>query len=132
MKPTCKFCGAHHDAVEPHPAEAVRAALAELRRTEPKVSAIEVGRKTFEQTREQVAGVTKPQPVTVHVTSPEPPVTVHPEPERTVTEPERTVTRNRAWEARNEDQVREADRKRQQRRRAAHSGGVEGTSEPTS
>ena len=128
MKPTCKFCRAHHDAVEPHPAEAVREALAELRRTEPKVSAIEVGRKTFQEAREQVASVTKPQPVT----SPEPPVTVHMEPERTVTEPERTVTRNRAWEAKNQDRVREANRERQQRRRAAHSGGVDGTSGSTS
>ena len=131
MKPTCKFCLAHHDADEGHPAEAVREALAELRRTEPKVSAIEVGRHTFEDVRERVA---KPvtSPVTVHPEPVEAPVTVHLEPERTVTEPERTVTRNRAWEAKNQDRVREANRDRQQRRRAAHSGAVDGMPGSTS
>ena len=131
MKPTCKFCLAHHDADEGHPPEAVRAALAELRRTEPKVSAIEVGRKTFEEAREQVAGVTKPQPVTSPVTSPEPPVTVHVTSPQPVTSPS-SVTKEQAWRERNRDQVREADRKRQQRRRAAHNGGVDGMPGSTS
>ena len=128
MKPMCKFCGAHHDAVEPHPAEAVREALRELRRTEPKVSAIEVGRHTFEEVREHVGSVTKPQPVTSPVTSPEPVVT---SPSAPVTSPG-SVTKEQAWRERNRDQVREADRKRQQRRRAAHSGAVDASSEPPS
>ena len=126
MKPTCKFCGAHHDAVEPHPPEAVREALAELRRTEPKVSAIEVGRHTFEDVRESV-----PKPVTSPVTSPEPPVTVHVTSPPPVTSPG-SVTKEQAWRERNKDRVRGADRKRQQRRRAANSGAVDGMSEPAS
>ena len=124
MKPTCKFCLAHHDAVEPHPPEAVRATLAELRRTEPKVSAIEVGRKTFQEAREHVEAprhVTKAPPIG-NVTAPSGNVT--PVAERRA--------KQAAWEAKNQDRVREANRERQQRRRAAHSGAVEGTPEPAS
>ena len=65
MKPLCGFCDAHHYVEEPHPAEAVREALAKLRATESflggRMSAIEVGRKTFAEVRE--ASVTEP-PVT--------------------------------------------------------------------
>ena len=124
MKPTCKFCAAHHDADEPHPAEAVRAALAELRRTEPKVSAIEVGRKTFQEAREHVEAprhVTKAPPIG-NVTAPSGNVTAVAE----------RRAKQAAWEAKNKDRVREANRERQQRRRAAHSGAVDGMSEPTS
>ena len=55
MKPLCGFCGGHHYSDEPHPGEAVREALAKLREMEPRVSAIEVGRKTFAEAREHVA-----------------------------------------------------------------------------
>ena len=123
VKPTCKFCAAHHYAVEEHPEEAVRAALQRLRASaEPELSGFAVGERTIEEVR-----VTKPQPVTSPVTSPEPVVT-SPQP---VTSPS-SVTKEQAWRERNRDQVRDADRKRQQRRRAAHSGGVEGMEEPSS
>ena len=118
MKPTCKFCAAHHDAVEPHPPEAVRAALAELRRTEPKVSVIEVGRKTFQEAREHVAPVTKP-PAPRYVT---------PEP---VTKPpiEATVLRNPKG-GRPRSHSTSAERQRAYRER--HGGGVEAGEEPAS
>ena len=116
MKPLCGFCGGHHYVEEPHPGEAVREALAKL--GEPSVSAIEVGRKTFQEVQERV---TKP-PVTVRPEPAEAPVTVHPEPERTVTAPKRTVTRNRAWEAKNRDKVREANADRQRAYRARQEG----------
>ena len=83
MKPLCKFCRGHHDTDEEHPEEAVREALAELRRTEPRVSAIEVGRKTFAEVRE--ASVTEP-PVT-------PPSEPEPVTKSVVTKP--TVTKGR-------------------------------------
>lgn len=66
MKPLCGCCGGHHYPEEPHPAEAVREALAELRRTEPPVSEIEVGRKTFAEVRGRVTETpaVTPEPVT--------------------------------------------------------------------
>lgn len=70
MKPLCGFCGGHHYPEEPHPGEAVREALAKLRETEPPVSAIEVGRKTFEEVRVATKvepPVTPPEPTTVTV-----------------------------------------------------------------
>ena len=65
MKPLCKFCGGRHDADEEHPEAAVRAALAELRRTEPPVSEFAVGRRTLEAVREHVTKA--PEPVTKSV-----------------------------------------------------------------
>ena len=73
MKPQCGFCGGHHYADEAHPGEAVREALAKLRRTEPPVSEIEVGRKTFAEVRERVTKSpdatlqSEPEPVTKSV-----------------------------------------------------------------
>ena len=62
MKPLCKFCGGRHDTDEEHPEEAVREALAELRRTEPPVSEFAVGRRTIAEVRERVTKA--PEPVT--------------------------------------------------------------------
>ena len=114
MKPTCKFCGAHHDAVEPHPAEAVRAARAELRRTEPKVSAIEVGRKTFEEARGRVASVTEPRQEPEPVT--EPPI-------------EEAVLRNPKG---GRPRAHSTNAERQRAYRERRGGGVDASPEPTS
>ena len=121
MKPLCKFCGGHHYEGEEHPEEAVREALAELRRTEPAESEFAVGRRTIDEVKQHVERVTGP-PVTVRPEPVEAPVTVHPEPQRTVTAPKRTVTRNRAWEAKNRDKVREANADRQRAYRARQEG----------
>ena len=60
-KPLCKFCRAHHDADAGHPAEAVREALAELRRTEPRESEWAVsGRGGVSKVMEAKPPVTEP------------------------------------------------------------------------
>ena len=64
MKPLCKFCHGHHYEDEEHPEEAVRAALAELRRTEPAESSFAVGRRTIAEVREHVERVTEKAVVT--------------------------------------------------------------------
>ena len=109
MKPLCKFCGGRHDTDEEHPEEAVREALAELRRTEPPVSEFAVGRRTLEEVREHVERVTKPP-----VTSPEPVVTPPSEPVTKATVTKSVVTKGRP---RIENPSAEALRRRKYRER---------------
>ena len=101
VKPLCGFCGGHHYESEEHPEEAVRAALAELRRTEPAESEFAVGRRTIAEVREHVKSSVTP-------------------PSEPVTSP--GVTKEQAWRERNRDKVREANRERQRAYRERQAG----------